>query len=164
MRAALQMSRLLISTKRPPAPSAASEPATMPLLVRLLSTTLTPPTSVTSLTKAVSRELLTWAEPSVRSSARLAGLPAVVTAVAPAAAMTCMAARPTPPAAACTSTRSADVAAASWLMAVSTVMNTVGMVAASSKLQKAKSTCKYTSARVQSRLLNISLPPPKLDY
>ena len=130
------MSRLLISTKRPPAPSAASEPATMPLLVRLLSTTLAPPTSASSVANTVSRELLTAWQPSVRSSARLVELPAVATGVAPAAAMTCMAARPTPPAAACTSTRSAGPAAARRLMAASTVTKTVGMLAASSKLQE----------------------------
>ena len=100
------MSRLLISTNRPPVPRVASDPATMPVLVRVLSTTVAPPSRAASLTKAVSREPSTWPAPKLRSSARLLGLPAVGTGIAPAAVITCMAAKPTPPAAACTSTRS----------------------------------------------------------
>ena len=64
MRAGLQMSRLLISTNRPPGRSVASDPATMPLEVRELRTMSTPPSSASSEANTVSREPSTSRTPS----------------------------------------------------------------------------------------------------
>ena len=106
----------------------------MPGEVRVLSTTSTPPSWAATSAKVVSREPATCCTPSWRSRARLDGLPAVAMASAPMVATTCKAASPTPPAAAGTSTVSPRRSAAAWPNTASMVMNTVGVVAACSKV------------------------------
>jgi hypothetical protein len=108
----------------------------MPGDVRLLSTTSTLRTPGTRLSRKSTLRLEPVAcTPCARSSARLAGPPAVATGTARRLASTCSAARPTPPAAACTSTRLRGRTAAASPNADSTVANTVGMVDASSAVR-----------------------------
>ena len=100
------MSRLLISTSRPPAPSDASDAATMPAEVSEFSTSPQPAPPVASAaaeTNLVPRELAVAATPSLRSSARFCAPPAVPKVRTPEPRLTSTAARPTPPAAPCTS-------------------------------------------------------------
>ena len=73
------------------------------------STTSTPRPPVSASTwsaNATDRESITWVTPSRRSRSRFASDPAVAKTSAPQRCASCTAARPTPPAAACTSTRS----------------------------------------------------------
>ncbi|GIM02635.1 hypothetical protein Vretimale_7413, partial [Volvox reticuliferus] len=139
-----KMSRLLISTKRPPRRSRLSVADTRPGLVSVFSATSTTPprwplmhcAAASSSTKPRSRLVDTWRTPRPRNRARLEGLPAVATTSAPRARTTCRDARPTPPVAPCTSTRSPGRSPAALPNTWWAVMKTVGMVAASSKLKQ----------------------------
>ena len=132
-RAALHMSLLLISTKRPPWPMAARDPATMPLDVKLFRTTWTGSHSAMSDANMESLEPKASKTPRLLTRDRLLELPAVAMVLAPLAVAIWMAARPTPPAAACMRRVSPGWMSAILFSAVSTVMKTVGMVAASWK-------------------------------
>ena len=84
----------------------------------------------------VDLELTTCSTPIERSKWRLRLLPAVAHMSPPRFLTTWQAARPMPPAAACTSTRcwGKEGKQAAWRMAASTVTNTVTIVQASTKL------------------------------
>eukprot|EP00955_Chlamydomonas_euryale_P077823 363040-Chlamydomonas_euryale.AAC.1 len=129
------MSRLPISTKRPPRLSSDVAQPTMPGDVSVFSTMSTPPpphdTSRSS-AKLVSRDAATCATPWRRNRDRLGAPPAVATGMPFIAMTSCSAARPTPPAAAGSSTRSPGRRPATCLSTVSVVTKTVGVVAAAS--------------------------------
>ena len=131
--AGVRRSVLPISMKRPPSVRqrmllSASSP------VRKLRTTCTPCPPVALRTrdsKAVEREEKTCSIPMERSRARLRSVPAVARMTAPRALAIWMAARPTPPVAECSNTRSPGWRRAAWTSACQAVMKTVGITAAS---------------------------------
>ena len=105
----------------------------MPVDVSELSTFVTPSPLVSawiSSAYAVRRVSSASHTPRSRSRARLRGPPAVPTTCAPSVRSTSSAASPTPPDVACTSTRDSGVASVARDSAMSTVTNTVGVVAA----------------------------------
>ena len=102
-----QISRLPISTICPPSPRAAREAATIPLEVREFNTARTPvgDTAALSVTNVVARELHTnRLPPERRTRVLFILLPAVAHGRPPRRPTISMAARPTPPAPACTRT------------------------------------------------------------
>eukprot|EP00873_Tetraselmis_striata_P004851 jgi/Tetstr1/425115/TSEL_015577.t1 len=127
------MSRFDSSTKLPPRPNTDIDAATKPVDVNEFTATLTAPQvcpfPTHPSTNAVLRESYTLLTPMLRNMARFRALPAVATTTMPMPCATCTDARPTPPAAPCTNITSPALAPAAR-SAISTVTNTVGIVAA----------------------------------
>ncbi len=153
------MSRLPISTKRPPGASSPRERTSVSpeAELRTTSTPRPPVSAMISSAKSRVRESMTCSTPRPRSSSRLAGVPAVAYTRAPRRRATCSAARPTPPVAEWMSTLSPARRRPSCSRPCTAVRNAMGTAAACSSSRDGGAGATRSSSRVMKAAM---LPGP----